>query len=168
MIETDRLILKPLHHNQLLKYINDDHSLEEEFGLLPTKKSIAPGLQKALLESTLPCVSDQDRNYCYKTLWIIISKADNKIVGDISFVGEPDQQGEIEIGYGTYEAFRGRGFMMEAIGRIINWAKEQANVQAIFATTAKENIASYTILKKNNFVHIGDVDDMLSWKLQLK
>jgi len=167
MIETERLILKPLHHDQLLKYIRDDHSLEKEFGLLPTKKSIAPGLQEALLESTLPDVSDRDRNYCYKTLWIIISKEENRIIGDISFVGEPDQHGEIEIGYGTYEAFRGRGFMTEAIGRIIEWAKEQPDVKAVFASTKKENIASYAILEKNNFLHIGEVDDMLSWKLEL-
>jgi len=167
MIETERLILKPLHHDQLLKYIRDDHSLEKEFGLLPTKKSIAPGLQEALLESTLPDVSDRDRNYCYKTLWIIISKEENRIIGDISFVGEPDQHGEIEIGYGTYEAFRGRGFMTEAIGRIIAWAKEQPDVKAVFASTKKENIASYAILEKNHFLHIGEVDDMLSWKLEL-
>ncbi|MFW0716541.1 GNAT family N-acetyltransferase [Pedobacter sp. N23S346] len=168
MIETERLILKPLHHDQLLKYIKDDHSLEQEFGLLPTKKSISPGLQKALRQSTLPGVFDQDENYCYNTLWVIIAKAENRIVGDISFVGEPDQHGEIEIGYGTYEAFRGRGFMTEAIGRIVNWAKEQPDVQAIFASTTKENIASYAILEKNNFVHIGNVADMLSWKIKLK
>lgn len=167
MIETERLILKPLHHNQLLKYIRDDHSLEKEFGLLPSTKNIAPGLQEALLENTLPEVSDKDRNYCYKTLWIIIAKDENQIIGDISFVGEPDQHGEIEIGYGTYEAYRGKGFMTEAIGRIIEWTKNQPDVRAIFASTKKENIASYAILAKNNFLQIGEVADMLSWKLEL-
>ena len=168
MIETERLILKPLHHDQLLKYIKDDHSLEEELGLRHTRKNISPELQEALQQSTLPEVFDQDRNYCYKTLWIVIAKAENTIVGDISFIGEPDQRGEIEIGYGTYEAFRGKGYMTEAIGRIVEWAKEQPEVQAIFASTEKANTASYAILEKNNFVHVGEVDDMLSWKLQVK
>ncbi|MFD2284727.1 GNAT family N-acetyltransferase [Pedobacter petrophilus] len=168
MIETERLILKPLHHDQLLKYIKDDHSLEEEFGLLYTRKNISPELQEALQQSTLPEVVDQDRNYCYKTLWMVISKKENRIVGDISFIGEPDQRGEVEIGYGTYETFRGKGYMTEAIRRIVEWAKEQPEVQAIFASTTKENIASYSILEKNNFVHVGEVDEMLSWRLQVK
>lgn len=168
MIETERLILKPLTHDQLLKYIKDDHSLEKELNLDPTKKNISPTLQKALQETTLPNVHDKDKDYLYYTLWAIISKPDNKIIGDISFVGEPDQNGEIEIGYGTYEAFRGQGFMTEAVGRIVEWAKEQPKVKFIFATTTKDNIASYSILERNNFENIGEVDDMLSWKTQIK
>jgi len=168
MIETERLLLKPLTHDQLLKFIKDDHSLEQEFKILPTKKSISPTLQKALKETILPNVCDQDKDYLYNTLWTIISKPDNSMVGDICFVGEPDPNGEIEIGYGTYEEFRGKGYMTEAVGRIVKWAKEQPKVKSIFASTTKENIASYSILEKNNFIHIGEVDDMLSWKIQIK
>ncbi|RZK20183.1 MAG: N-acetyltransferase [Pedobacter sp.] len=165
MIETDRLILKPLTHNQLLKYIKDDHSLEKELNLLPTKKNISKSLHDALAQTILPNVFDKDKDYLYHTLWTIISKPDNRMVGDICFVGEPDPEGEIEIGYGTYEEFRGKGFMTEAIGRIIDWAKQQPKVKSIFAATEKENIASYSILEKNHFLHIGEVDDMLSWKI---
>jgi len=165
MLETDRLILKPLTHNQLLKYIKDDHSLEKELNLLPTKKNISTSLHDALAQTILPNVSDRDKDYLYHTLWAIISKPDNRMVGDICFVGEPDAEGEIEIGYGTYEEFRGKGFMTEAVGRIVEWAKLQPKVKSIFATTEKQNVASYSILEKNNFLHIGEVDDMLSWKI---
>jgi ribosomal-protein-alanine N-acetyltransferase len=30
---------------------------------------------------------------------------DNKMVGDLVIVGEPNADGEIEIGYGTYDEF---------------------------------------------------------------
>jgi RimJ/RimL family protein N-acetyltransferase len=166
MIETDRLILRPLTHKQLLKYVKDDHSLEKEFDLLPMKKNISPELQEALNYSILPNVSDKDKDYLYHTLWTIISKPDHIMVGDICFVGEPDQNGEIEIGYGTYEEFRGRGFMTEAVGRIIQWAKEQPKVKSVFASTTKDNVPSYSVLEKNGFIHIGEVDDMLSWQLK--
>ncbi|TCD10816.1 N-acetyltransferase [Pedobacter frigidisoli] len=168
MIETERLILKPLTHDQLLKYIKDDHSLEKELKLLPTKKNISPALHDALEQTILPNVFDKDKDYLYNTLWTIISKPDNRMVGDICFVGEPDPNGEIEIGYGTYEEFRGKGFMTEAVGRIVEWAKEQAQVKSIFANTAKDNIASYSILEKNNFIHVGEVDDMLMWKIIIR
>lgn len=168
MIQSARLVLRPLKHDQLLKYINNDHSLEEEFGLLPTKKTISKSLHNVLTQSILPNVSDEDSGYLYNTLWVIISKADHKIIGDICFVGAPDAEGEIEIGYGTYEEFRGKGFMTEAVACIIEWAKNQPKVKSIFATTAKTNIASYAILEKNNFVNIGEFDESLSWKIKLK
>ena len=90
------------------------------------------------------------------------------MVGDICFVGEPDEHGEIEIGYGTYKEFRGKGFMTEAVGRIIEWAKEQEQVSAISASTEVENVASFTVLEKNNFVKIAEGEGMFIWKLQLK
>jgi ribosomal-protein-alanine N-acetyltransferase len=168
MIESKRLILKPLTHDQLLKYIKDDHSLEKEFDLLPTKKNISHELQQALQQTILPNVFDKDKDYLYNTLWTIISKPDHRMVGDICFVGEPDEHGEIEIGYGTYKEFRGKGFMTEAVGRIIEWAREQEKVNAISASTEVENVASFTVLEKNNFVKIAEGEGMFIWKLQLK
>ncbi len=165
MIETERLILKPLNREQLLKYIEDDQCLEEEFHLLPGKKSITPALQKALAQSTLPTVHDDDKDYKFNTLWVIISKPDRKIIGELSFVGKPDQDGEIEIGYGTYEEFRGWGFMTEAVAGIIQWAKDQPKVKSIFATTEKDNTASYAILEKNNFFKFGEGEGVFTWKL---
>lgn len=141
---------------------------EKEFNLLPTKKNISAELKEALEQTILPNVFDKDKDYLYHTFWTIISKPDNRMVGDICFVGEPDPNGEIEIGYGTYQEFRNRGFMTEAVSRIVTWAKAQPKVKSIFAATTKENIASYSILEKNGFVHIGEVDDMLSWKIELK
>ena len=70
------------------------------------------------------------------------------MVGDICVVGEPITDGEIEIGYGTYEEFRKKELITEAISDIINWAKTQPKVFSIIASTEKENIASYTILLK--------------------
>lgn len=80
-------------------------------------------------------MADEQKNYLYNTLWTVISKADNKMVGDICIVGEPNADGEIEIGYGTYDAFQGKGFMTEAVSGIISWAEEQPGVCAVIAST---------------------------------
>jgi len=167
MIETERLLLKPLTHGQLLKYIKDDHSLEEEFGLLPNTKNISSSLRDALEENMLPNVQNKDKNYLYHTLWVLISKSDNRIIGELSFDGEPDANGETEIGYSTYEAFRGKGFMTEAVAGITEWAREQDGVKSITASTAVDNIASYSILEKNNFVKTAEGEGMFTWKLAL-
>lgn len=113
-------------------------------------------------------MADTTKEYLYSTLWTIISKDDNKMVGDICIVGEPNPEGEIEIGYGTYDEFRGKGFMTEAVSGIIKWATNQPKVLSIIALTEKENIASYIILLKNNFIKIGVTEKLLNWKLTIK
>ena len=89
------------------------------------------------------------------------------MVGDIWIVGEPNSNGEIEIGYGTYDEFQKQGFMTEAVSGIITWAKSQPKVFSIIASTEKNNIGSFTILLKNNFLKIGETETLFHWQLRL-
>ena len=168
MIETERLLLKPLTYNQLLKYIKCDNSLEVELNLNETSRTISPELKEALEQTILPNVADINRNYLYSTLWTVISKSDNSMVGDLCIVGEPNADGEIEIGYGTYKEFQKRGFMTEAVGGIINWTDSQTKVKSIIASTDKQNIASFTILIKNNFIKVNETETLFNWRLIVK
>jgi RimJ/RimL family protein N-acetyltransferase len=167
MIETKRLIIKPLTFNQLKKYILNDNSLELELNLGEGQRSISPELAEALKQTILPNVADSSKNYLYSTLWTMISKNDNKMVGDLCFVGAPNAEGEIEIGYGTYDAFEGKGFMTEAVGGMILWAEKQPEIRAIIADTEKQNTASFRVLEKNGFVKTGETDTLFQWKLNL-
>ena len=168
MIETERLILKPLTYEQLVKYTKCDNSLEEELNLNKTSRTISPELKEAFEQTILPNVADTAKDYLYSTLWTAISKDANKMVGDICIVGEPNSNGEIEIGYGTYDEFQKQGFMTEAVSGIITWAKSQPKVFSIIASTEKENIGSFTILLKNNFLKIGETETLFHWQLRLK
>jgi [ribosomal protein S5]-alanine N-acetyltransferase len=167
-IETNRLTIIPLSYDQLVKYINNDNSLEAELNVKPTVRSISPELKEALEQTILPAVADSTKNYLFSTLWTIISKSENKMVGDLCFVGEPNAVGEIEIGYGTYEEFQGKGFMTEAAGGMIGWAKEQSGVKAIIASTDKSNVASYSVLVKNNFIKTGETETMFTWRIAFR
>lgn len=168
MIETKRLILKPLTYDQLVKYIKADNSLEIELNLNETSRTISPELKEALEQTILPNVADTSKDFLYSTLWTLIFKNANKMVGDICIVGEPNPNGEIEIGYGTYNEFRKKGFMTEAVSGMISWAKCQPKVFSIIASTEKDNIASFTILLKNNFIKTGESKTTFNWKLQIK
>ena len=167
MIETKRLILKPLTYEQLVKYAKSDNSLEAELGLSETSRIISDELKDALENTILPNVADKTKNYLYSTLWTAISKADNKMIGDLCIVGEPDANGEIEIGYGTYDEFQGNGFMTEIVGAIIDWAKTQPLVKSINASTDKTNTASFKVLQNNNFLKSGETETLFNWKLPL-
>ena len=167
MIETERLILKPLTYEQLIKYTKCDHSLEEELNLDRNSRTISPELKEAFEHTILPNVADKTKNYLYSTLWTAISKSENKMIGDLLIVGEPNENGEIEIGYGTYDEFQGMGFMTEIVGGIIEWIKTQPIVKAIVASTDKKNTASFKVLEKNNFIKIGEAENLFNWKLDL-
>jgi len=164
-IETERLVILPLSYPQLVKYMLNDNSLEAELKLNPTSRVISPELSEALEQTIMPAVADKSRNYLFSTLWTIILKAENKIVGDLCFVGEPNASGEIEIGYGTYPEFQGKGYMTEAVHGIIGWAASQPTVKSVIAHTHVSNIASVMVLEKNNFVRISEIEAMLSWRI---
>lgn len=165
--ETDRLVITPLTYLQLLNYMKADNSLERELNLSDSNRTISPELKEALEQTILPNVAAPGKNYLYSTLWTVISKAENRMVGDLCFVGEPNNWGEIEIGYGTYEDFRGNGYMTEAVGGMINWAKTQPDVKAITASTNKTNAASYKVLLKNQFVKSGESEELFHWKREV-
>jgi RimJ/RimL family protein N-acetyltransferase len=167
MIETDRLILKPLTNGQLLKYIRNDNSLEKELNINESSRNISAELKEALEQTILPNTADTNKNYLYSTLWVIILKADNKMVGDLCIFGEPDKEGEIKIGYGTHEEFRMKGYMTEAVSGIISWAGSQSKVNSIFASTEINNNASFKVLEKNNFIKVGKTETEFNWRFKL-
>ena len=147
MIETERLILRPLTYEQLIKYAKCDNSLETELNLNETSRAISTELNEAIEQTILPNVADKNKNYLYSTIWTAISKTENKMVGDLCIYGEPNADGEIEIGYGTYEEFQNKGFMTEIVKGIIDWVKTQIKVKSIIASTDKSNEASFEVLE---------------------
>lgn len=165
MISTKRLILLPLSHNQLIKYVQNDLTLEQDLNVVLKTRNISPELKEALENTIIPNVADSSKNYLYSTLWTIIDKELNTMIGDLCLMGEPDEKGEVEIGYGTYESFQGKGYMTEAVGGMINWLKEQPYVFALRASTDKENHASLSVLKKNGFIQTEENETGVHWKL---
>ena len=151
-----------------MKYKKCDHSLEEELHLNKTSRTISPELEDALENTIIPNVADPTKNYLYSTLWTAISKSGNQMIGDLCMMGEPNEDGEVEIGYGTYDEFQGNGYMTEMVGGMIEWLKTQHLVVSITASTDKTNVASFRVLQKNGFQNIEENETSFSWKLPVK
>lgn len=167
IIETERLLLFPLAYEQLLKYVKNDYSLEAELQLNKTFRTISPDLLEALKLGILPNVMDKRKNPLYHTLWTMILKAENRMVGDLCFKGKPNNNGEIEIGYGTYEEDQGKGYMTEAVGAMIKWAATQPKVKYITAETETFNIASFKVLERNNFEKEKELNNLFFWRREV-
>lgn len=165
MLETNRLLLRPLSLNQLIMYIQNDHTLEDTLGLQHCDRVISPDLKEALEETILPNVVDTSKRIHFCTLWTIILKAEKRMVGDMCFVGEPDDEGRAELGYGTYDEHQGNGYMTEAVGAVVQWALAQPGVQSVVASTEKHNIPSFRVLEKNGFQKYEETDTLYYWKI---
>jgi len=169
MIETDRLIILPLNYEQLDLYLQANGRLEKLLHLTDNGRTIAPDVKEMVSAFTLPKIKKAGiPNYLFFTFWIVIEKQTRTIVAELGFKGEPNEKGEIEIGYGTMPAQRGKGFMTEAVGGMIAWAKDQADIKHILAETEEKNIASVKIVQKNNFQFIRKKGKMLWWKISVK
>lgn len=167
-LETSRLFIVPLNYYQLLKYLENDDSLEIELGLISHVRILTNELIEVLKQNVIPTVLSYPEYWLYATLWVIIKKDINIIIGDIGFKGAPGMNGLIEIGYGIYPEFVGNGFMTEAVSAIKEWAFDQPGVKLIFAQTHRNNFASQRILVKNGFFPFREVEDMFWWKLENK
>jgi len=169
MVETERLVIIPLNHEQLDLYLQANGRLEKVLQLTDNGRTISPDVKEMVTTFTLPKMKKaRDDNYLFYTFWIVVEKHSRLIVAELGFKGEPNEKGEIEIGYGTMPGQRGKGFMTEAVGGMIVWAKKQRGITHILAETDEKNTASVKILEKNKFQFDKRKGKMLWWKMPVK
>jgi [ribosomal protein S5]-alanine N-acetyltransferase len=165
--ESDRLRLVPLTYELLQLYVRGEGAVDAALGLIPVVRVIDAHFKGVLEEIMLPNLADGSKNFLYHTLWSVVLKSENHLVADISIKGEPNEAGEVELGYGTYEAYQNHGYMSEAVGALINWFKTEPAVKYVTASTLKDNAPSVKVLEKNAFVKIREDEKYFYWSLML-
>lgn len=165
ILQTERLMIQPLSYSQLQKYSALNNLLEEELGLNAYPRTVPIELKEALEQFILPQAAQLGSSFIYATLWTIVDKQQKIMMADLCFKGLPNEQGEIEIGYGTYTDFRGKGYMTEAIGAVVQWAFIQPGIKSIIAETDNFNSASHKTLARNGFTVYNTVENMTWWRL---
>ena len=169
MVETERLVILPLNYEQLDLYLQANGRLEKLLHLKDNGRTIAPDVKQMVAAFTLPKIKKAGPdNYLFFTFWIVVEKQTRTIVAELGFKGEPNEKGEVEIGYGTMPAQRGKGFMTEAVGGMISWAQSTAGIKYILAETDEKNIPSIKIVQKNNFQYLRKKGKMIWWKISVK
>jgi len=169
VVETRRLLIAALDKYQLDLYLAHDNRLENELGLKTGDRVLSQDLREMLEQITVPMMQDAtEQNYFFHTLWVVIDKAENRLVGELGFKGVPGAGGEVEIGYGTFPLFQGQGFMTEAVGGLLGWARQFPGLTTVTAETERKNQPSISVLRKNGFELVGKRNAMLVWKCRLE
>jgi len=99
-------------------------------------------------------------------IWLIVEKENNQIIGSAGFIGKPDNEGNVEIGFGIIPSKRGKGFCHESVEALLKWGLSRDEVKNIIAQCDKSNIASRKTLEKLGFEYLCEKDDLLSWRVE--
>ena len=114
-------------------------------------RNACPALEDAEKFITQTCENISKGQSCY---WIIADKNTLEFAGTICLFNFSEDQKSAEIGYELLPAAQGKGYMLEAIEQVINFAKETLNLKMLEACVHKDNLASLNLIAHFNFIFI--------------
>ncbi len=164
-IETERLILFPLTSRQVRLWVDDVSALENELRC-SYRAEPAEGVFGEIVRGQADKIAGDEAKYRLQTFWFIIRKSDNVVVGSACFKDVPNENGEVEIGYGLGKAFERSGYMTEAVRAMCGWALRQQGVLHVIAETEKDGPASHAVLRRCGF-SLYDERDTLWWRVSM-
>ena len=112
-----------------------------------------PDMKQAYAEMLAGCRNCPADRLFY-TVWVMRLTDGGNDVGNLCFKGIA-KDGAVEIGYGIYEGYEGRGYMTEAVTAMTLWALALPSVTRVEAETDPDNAASQRVLEKAGFVPNG-------------
>lgn len=84
--------------------------------------------------------------------WVICLKDDPRLIGSICLWNLVKEEFKAEVGYVLNPVFQGRGYMQEALTKVIEYGFQEMRLQTIEAITHRNNKASIRLLEKNHFI----------------
>jgi len=162
-LRSERLALIPLSLEQMRLLLRGTECLEEALGLAPSGCTMDTEMREAM-HALYERACKEPENILWLTNWQIIERSANVSIGAACFTGAPNEEREVELGYTLYHAFRGMGYMTEAILCIADWALDQAGVSSVLAKTDKENMASKGVLRRSGFAQFYQNEAYDFWK----
>lgn len=155
-IETDRLTLRALARDEAAVIVAKDRSAMPWAEDYPT-----PG-------DTMVATSALAGGHSFATdtmpwgLFTIVEKSSGLSLGGIGFKNSPNEDGEVEIGYGVCQSYQGRGLAAEAVAAI--WVFAGQGARCVVAETDLENVASQRVLEKAGFERVQESGDFIRWR----
>jgi RimJ/RimL family protein N-acetyltransferase len=139
--------------------------------VLPSERAAAEALLGARLPAdwpqgdlldVLPAQAQSGGRAVDFGVWVIIERATQTVVGDAGFRGLP-ADGVVEVGYSVIPDRRRRGYASEAAAALVDWARDQDDVETVVAACHRENLASIHTLERLGFARTGMDGDEIRW-----
>jgi RimJ/RimL family protein N-acetyltransferase len=95
----------------------------------------------------------------------LIRRADGCVIGDVGFMGPPDETGAVSVGCAITEDAQGQGYATEALAALLAWAQEQSGLTCVLADTTRSNLASQRLLERVGLRRVGEDGELLYYML---
>jgi [ribosomal protein S5]-alanine N-acetyltransferase len=109
----------------------------------------------------------EDAKWC---TWLPVVRAENLLVGSCGYVGRPDAEGVVEIGYEIAASRRRLGYASELALALVAHAFTHAEVQKVIAHTLAVHNASTRVLRNCDMHQVAEIEhpeDGLLWKWEI-
>jgi RimJ/RimL family protein N-acetyltransferase len=93
------------------------------------------------------------------TVWLVVRRADGRIVGDLGTHGPPDSVGSVEIGYSLAPSVRGQGIGAAAVAALVGRLSAVPAIRLITAVTGAQNVPSRRLLERQGFHVTGQLTE---------
>jgi ribosomal-protein-alanine N-acetyltransferase len=161
-LETKRLQLVPFSLELKKAAINNGARLIEMLGVDVPEHWPGPDLEEAL-----PFFIENMEKAPFEPVWdwIAIHKMDQVVIGDIGFMGGPDQDGVVEVGYSIVPEYRNQGYATEMASGLIAWAFHETGIKVVTAACLEDNIGSIKVLEHVGMRRLEPDGNMLKWEI---
>ena len=85
----------------------------------------------------------------------MIRRADQRVIGDVGFMGPPDETGAVSLLCAFAVPARGQGYATEALGALLEWASGQEGLTCVLADTTRSNHIARRLLERVGFRSVG-------------
>ena len=156
---TGRLELRPLPAAAAGALPDDREAASRILGA-----TLHPDWPQSDLLDVLPLQASAARSAECFGVWVIIERETNLVIGDIGFIGPPDDRGSVEVGYSVIPDRRRRGYAAEAARAMVDWALHRPSVSVVVAGCDKDNVPSIRTLERIGFLQTGEADGQIRWR----
>jgi RimJ/RimL family protein N-acetyltransferase len=95
----------------------------------------------------------------------VIRRADDRVIGDVGFMGPPDATGAVSVGCSITEDARSQGYATEALWTLLEWARGQSGLTCVLADTTRSNLASQRLLERVGLHRVGEDGELIYYML---
>lgn len=93
-------------------------------------------------------------------IWAIEHRASRRAIGSVGIWNFDEDRSSAELSYGIAPDEQGKGYMKEALTRVIAFATDDLRMRLLEAYTESENTPSRKLLEHLHFAEEGQVDDL--------
>jgi [ribosomal protein S5]-alanine N-acetyltransferase len=162
-LETERLQLIPFTLDLKRAAMNARARLVEMLGVYVPEHWPGPDLAEAL-----PFFVENMEKAPSKAVWdwIAIHRLDQGVIGGIGFMGGPDEDGVVEVGYDIVPEYRKQGYATEMARSLVVWAFQETTINIVTASCLDDNIGSIKVLENVGMRRLEPDGNMLKWRIR--